>query len=234
MSSHVKRIAERMKAQIPRQIEVDDLLQVGFLGLVEALNRFDPGKDVKFETYSSRRIFGAMRDYLRQLDPAPRLQRRRERVLQREVERFQKEHGRRPGDEELHEHVDMPDAALRSLLGGGRPPLHVQWSSARPEGGGGDEGESDAMDSLEDHRQTSPLLHAAYADLRRFVTRGLSCRDRLVVILYYYERMTMKEIGQTLGISESRVSQRLDAILDCLRSKLKHIGAEHEFEFERE
>lgn len=220
MATHVRRIAERMHAQLPRQVDVEDLVQQGYLGLVESIERFDPDRQVKFETFSGRRIFGAMRDYLRQIDPMPRLSRIREKKIQSITERFRKEFGRDPGEEELRSRLDMPEPRFRRIMGGDRPPLMVHFNSVRSDSS--DLDDSDGMRSFEDRGLDTPQRTAEHEDLRRWITSGFSRRDRLIITLYYYERMTMKEIGRALGISESRVSQRLDSIIQCLRSRLCH------------
>lgn len=220
MNCHVRRIAERMHSSLPKQVDVDDLIQVGYLGLVESIERFDPTRNVKFETFSGRRIFGAMRDYLRSIDPMPRLSRIREKKIQGVTERFRKEFGREPGEEELCQRLDMTVPRFQRIMGSDRPPLMVHFNSARPDGDALDD--SDGMRSFEDRTNFSPDLKAEHEDLRRWITDGFNRRDRLIITLYYYERMTMKEVGRSLGISESRVSQRLDSIILCLRSRLCH------------
>lgn len=220
MTHHVRRIAERMHAQLPKQVDVDDLIQQGYLGLVESIERFDPSRGVKFETFSGRRIFGAMRDWLRSIDPMPRLSRIREKKIANVTERFRKEFGREPGEQELCDRLDMTVPRFRRIMGGDRPPLMVHFNAARPEGDSLED--SDGMRSFEDRNHRTPDVNAEHDDLRRWITAGFTRRDRLIIILYYYERMTMKEIGKSLGISESRVSQRLDSIVQCLRSRLCH------------
>ena len=220
MTHHVRRIAERMHAQLPRQVDVDDLVQQGYLGLVESIERFDPARNVKFETFSGRRISGAIRDWLRSIDDMPRLTRIREKKIASAMERFRKEFGREPGEEELRQRLDMPVPRFQRIMGSDRPPLMVHFNAARPEGDALED--SDGMRSFEDRSNFTPDLKAEHDDLRRWITSGFTRRDRLIIILYYYERMTMKEIGRSLGISESRVSQRLDSIVQCLRSRLCH------------
>jgi len=232
MATHVRRIAERMHAQLPKQVDVDDLVQQGYLGLVESIERFDPDRNVKFETFSGRRIFGAMRDYLRQIDPMPRLSRIREKKIQTITERFRKEFGREPGEEELRSRLDLPEPRFRRIMGGDRPPMMVHFNNVRPESSELDD--SDGMRSFEDRGHPTPQRFAEHEDLRRWIMKDFSRRDRLIITLYYYEKMTMKEIGRALGISESRVSQRLDSIIQCLRSRLCHQGAaEQEFLLDR-
>lgn len=227
MRTHVRPIAERLRAQLPRQVDVDDLVQQGYLGLSDAISRFDTEREVRFETFSSQRIYGAMRDYLREIDPVPRLMRSRAKQYDAVADRFQVEHGRRPTDEELKQRLDVEDKQFRKYQRAAGPASMVSFSSARPEPGESED--ADAMDAFEDGDRPTPLSVAERDDLKQWVTRGFSRRDRLIVILYYFERMTMKDVGRTVGCSESRVSQRLDSILDCLRSRLVYSGAEQEF-----
>jgi RNA polymerase sigma factor for flagellar operon FliA len=226
MQTHVRRIAERLHATLPRQVDVEDLVQQGYLGLMEAMDRFDVDRDVRFETFSSRRIFGSMRDYLREIDPMPRLARTRVKRLQATIEAYQRRHGRPPSDEELGSALDIPAPKLHKLMSNLAGAM-VSYHGSRNESQ--DEDDGDAMHALADRRRGSPLTNAEKTDLRRWITRGFSRRDRLIIVLYYYEQMTMREIGAALGISESRVSQRLDSILACLRARLSYRGAELEF-----
>lgn len=241
MNGHVRRIAQRLHAQLPRQVEIEDLVQQAYHGLVDVIERFDLERDIRFETFSSQRISGAMRDYLRAIDPVPRLTRAQSKRLQGVVERFQKQHGRAPDDDELRSATDIPEQKLQRMLAEGRPAMMLSYGGGAPDhrgggwggpraGGGGGEDDGDAMHSFEETRLASPLREAERDDLRRWVTEGMSRRDRLIVILYYYEQMTMKEVGRTLGCSESRVSQRLDSIIKCLRARLNRVGGARELE----
>lgn len=227
MRSHVRPIAERLRAQLPRQVEVDDLVQTGYLGLVDAIERYDISRDVRFETFSARRICGSMQDYLREIDPVPRLMRSRSKKLAGELERFHAEHGRAPDDQELRERLDLPEKHFQRVLAARQPASMVSFNAANSDSDAGDD--ADAMDSFEDRDRPDPLSQAERDDLKRWVTTGFARRDRLIIILYYFERMTMKDVGRTIGCSESRVSQRLDAIMECLRSRLVNTGAEQEF-----
>ncbi|MHC5114992.1 MAG: sigma-70 family RNA polymerase sigma factor [Planctomycetota bacterium] len=231
MRTHVRPIAARIHAGLPSQVDLDDLVQQGYLGLIDAMDRYELDREVRFETFSRRRIYGAIQDYLRAIDPVPRLTRTRYKRLQGIDERFRKEHGRAPTDDELRPLLDLPEDACRRFLCSPRPAAMVPFSSvstdARPSAGP----ESDAMDVFEDEQQPGPSVHVAKRDLQRWLVRGFDRRDRLIILLYYYEQMTMLEVGRTLGISESRVSQRLDSILQCLRARLVATGSEHEFGF---
>lgn len=224
MRTHVRRLAERLHASLPRHVDLDDLVQQGYLGLAEALERFDLERDVTFETFSSRRIFGAMRDYLRAIDPLPRLARSRARRVEAEIEAHRKRFGRPPTDADLRHALDLSvQRFIQASDARHRGVVHLGSVGAET----GDDG--CALDGLPDNEQTSPLSAAERDDLRHWISRGFSRRDHLILILYYYEHLTMREVGQALGISESRVSQRLESIIACLRSKLCWRGAEGEF-----
>ena len=119
------------------------------------------------------------------------------------------------------------------MLADHEPAMTVPFSNVHPDTEMHSEADADAdaMDAFEDPRHPGPDLRVQKRDLKCWLIHSFSQRDRLVVILYYYEQMTMQEIGRALGISESRVSQRLQSILDCLRSRLAATGAEQEFIF---
>lgn len=256
MSGHVRRIAQRLHSQLPKQVDVDDLVDEAYEGLVHVIDHFDIDRDIRFETFSSHRICGAMRDYLRKINWKPRLEQTRGRLLHAAIEKFQKihgcspdtaqlreivvqiavakfrrKHGRGPDAEESRELLKLSEKSFRKFLAAGRPSSMVSFNSgsAGLDVHGRGEHDSDAMAGFEDRRRPSPFTGAELADLRRWVIQGFARRDRLIIVLYYYEQLTMKEIGRTLGCSESRVSQRLDSILGCLRARLSRTGTEQEF-----
>ena len=228
MRTHVRPVATRIHSGLPHAVELDDLLQQGYLGLIDAMNRYEVDRATRFETFSRQRIFGAIQDYLRSLDAVPRLTRSRSKRFQAARERFRKKHGRPPSSEELRPLVDLPEPVFRRLITDDRPARIVAFSNVQPDESEPD-GDGDAMVAFEDRRHGGPARTAERRDFLRWLTRGLDDRDRLILILYYYEHMTMKEIGHTLGCSESRVSQRLDSILQQLRGRLAGLGAEVEF-----
>jgi RNA polymerase sigma factor for flagellar operon FliA len=227
MRTHVQRLAERLHSSLPQQVELDDLIQQGYLGLAEAIDRFDIDRDVRFETFSARRICGSMRDYLRAIDPMPRPARTRLKQLTAAEEDHRKRHGIPPSEQDLQRRLEVSAEKLRRILAAGPPPAMVSYQAAQPQADFGDDG--DAMEAFADRSGTSPLTEAEKNDLRRWITRGFSRRDHLIVILYYYEHLTMREVGRTLGISESRVSQRLELILQRLRARLCYGEAHEEF-----
>ncbi|MDY7109435.1 MAG: sigma-70 family RNA polymerase sigma factor [Planctomycetota bacterium] len=231
MASHVRPIAVNVRAHLPVQVELDDLIQQGYLGLIDAMDRFDADRDIRFETFSRRRVFGAIQDYLRSIDSVPRLTRVRSKQIQGLLEDFRKRHGRPADDDDLRRLLDEPEPVFQRYLADRDPAMMVPFSSLQGDSEGEHHPDADAMDGFPDRSEVEPALAAARRDLQRYLTRGLDGRDRLIIILYYYEEMTMREIGATLGISESRVSQRLETILACLRSRLVPERAEHEFIF---
>jgi len=233
MRTHVRRIASRLSSSLPSQVDPDDLCQQGYLGLADCIERYDLSRmgTVKFETFSSHRIYGAMQDYLRAIDPVPRLTRHRAKQIQGLIERFVTEHGRPPSVDEMRARFDVTEAQFKRLLEDRQPAAIVPFSAAAASDSDDGEGDGDAMGAFEDHRSMTPLSALEREDLRTWVMRGLARRDRLIVVLYYYEQMTMKEVGRTVGCSESRVSQRIETIRDCLRSRFVGVGAEDEFVF---
>lgn len=219
MKEHVRRIAERVRASLPSHVDVDDLMQQGFLGLVESIERFELDRGFKFETFSSLRIRGSMRDWLRAQDHLPRLMRTRSRQIATGMERFRVMHGREPDAAELQDVLGLDNDAFEQCFADRSAPMVVTLGSLNNGSGGGNEDDGGAIDALRDHVDETPLQKVQRQDIQRWVTKDLDSRDRMIIILYYYEAMTMREIGNTVGCSESRVSQRLDLILKLMRAR---------------
>ncbi len=213
MQSHVRPIAERLRSSLPAHVDIDDLIQQGYLGLRDSMKRFDPEQGVRFETFSSRRISGAMQDWLRSLDHVPRLMRRRSKIVQQQQDRFQAVHGRIPDVDELRHGLDLPADEFDRVIDEARPPMVVTISTTS-------NGDEDDPVSIPERRPSNPSGSSFRRDLRQWITRDLEPVDTLIVSLYYYESLTMREIGVAVGCSESRVSQRLDSILQRLRARV--------------
>lgn len=231
MNRLVRPISVRIHGGLPQSVDVDDLVQQGYLGLMDAMQRFDFANGARFTTFARPRVHGAIQDWLRSIDHVPRMTRLRSKRFVEADERFRKTHGRPPAHDELVRSIREGSADPETIARDGRPAAIIPFSNVTPDNGADGEHDADAMDSFVDPRRSGPLTVAARRDLQRLVTRGFDQRDRLIVVLYYYEQMTMREIGDTLGISESRVSQRLDEIIQCLRARLRHGGCEQEFVF---
>ena len=214
----VKINSERLAHKLPDEVEIDDLISAGIDGLRDALAMFDHERGVKFETYCATRIRGAILDALRNRDWVPRLVRARATQLAEGRRQLEARLGRMPNNSELASHMGLSDldfdCFMKEARAVGVSSLNRHFSdndSAR---------EVREIDVVPDARAENPLAHLHEGDLRRIITKGLSKNERLILILYYYEEMTMKEIGATLDLSESRVSQMHSAILDRLRATL--------------
>lgn len=214
----VKYSADRLRTRLPDEVDGDDLVSAGVFGLIDALRAFDPERGVKFETYCSLRIKGAILDDLRSMDWVPRLVRSRAHKLGEATKALEARLGRKPNESELAKQMRLSMKEFRKLQRDahavGLISLNRKWFET--------DSHKDVreIDVIVDKRSDDPFLAARRKDMKELVTRGLSRAERLIVILYYFEEMTMKEIGMTLDLSESRVSQMHSAILKRLRSQL--------------
>lgn len=209
---------ERVWSRLPDEVDLDDLVSSGIFGLMDAIDAFDPARGVKFETYCVPRIRGAMLDELRNMDWVPRLVRSRARKLSEANKELSDRLGRLPTQEELAKHLKMSKAELDRVLNDANAvnlvSLNKKWFET--------DGSKDVseIDLVEDVRGEDPTSRIQKSDVMRLVTKGLSRNERMIIILYYYEEMTMKEVGATLDLSESRVSQMHSAIVNRLQQQL--------------
>lgn len=216
----VRYTAERMHMRLPNEVDVDDLMSAGLFGLMDAIDAFDLERGVKFETYCTQRIRGAIFDELRAMDWVPRLVRARTAKVDRARKSLEMELGRKPTEQELCERMSVSGEEFEKLQKDSRPvglvSLNRKWFET--------DSNQDVreIDVIKDHRQTNPLLSLQRDDLKTLITKGLSRAERLIVVLYYFEEMTMKEIGATLDLSESRVSQMHSSILARLKAQMQH------------
>jgi len=211
--------AERIGAKLPDEVDVDDLMSAGIFGLVDAIDAFDLTRGVKFDTYCAPRIRGAILDELRSMDWVPRLVRHRAHKLADATRSLEMELGRIPNGDELARRLNLNGPQFRKLLRDANAVSLVSLSRKYTD----PDSQRDIfeIDVLPDDRGSDPVSEAQKKDIKELVTRGLSRAERLIVVLYYYEQMTMKQIGQTLDLSESRVSQMHSSILANLRSQLQ-------------
>src|SRR6266481_2408239 len=211
--------AERVWAKLPDGVDLHDLISAGVFGLMDAIEAFDLTRGVKFETYCVPRIRGAMLDELRTMDWVPRLVRSKASKLNEATKQLEARLGRHPTEGELAQHMTlsvedlekmMVEASAVNLIS-----LNKKWY------------ETDSykdvreIDILEDKKGEDPTRRIQKNDLMRLVTKGLNRNERLIIILYYYEELTMKEIGATLDLSESRVSQMHSSIVQRLQIQLE-------------
>ncbi len=208
----VTKLAEIMSRRLWPRVSADELASAGSDGLIAAVGSFDPERGVKFETYCRQRIVGAIRDWQREIDPLGRSGRNFERALTAADARFQAENGRQPTATELASELDLPverfNKLRQTVLASHSVPLETTM----------DRNDETRVGSLvpADPRP-GPVQHTERELIREYLTRGLKEQDRLIVVLYYYERLTMAEIGAVLGVSESRVCQRHAEIIEQLR-----------------
>jgi RNA polymerase sigma factor for flagellar operon FliA len=211
--------AERVWQKLPEGVDLNDLMSAGVFGLMDAIDAFDLDRGVKFETYCVPRIRGAMLDELRTMDWVPRLVRSKASKLEAARKAAEAEFGRPPADAEIAARMQLTleefDKLKSEASAVGLVSLNKKWY------------ETDSykdvreIDILEDQKGEDPTRGLQKRDLMKLVTKGLNRNERLIIILYYYEELTMKEIGQTLGLSESRVSQMHSSIVARLKDQLR-------------
>jgi RNA polymerase sigma factor FliA len=210
--------AERIHVKLPDEVELDDLMSAGIFGLMDAINAFDLERGVKFETYCAPRIRGAILDELRSMDWVPRLVRSRAHKLDGATKSLETELGRSPTNDEVATRLQVSMAEFEKMAKDasavGLVSLSRKWFET--------DSNKDVreIDVLEDKRGTDPVREIQRKDLKELITKGLSRAERLIIILYYFEEMTMKEIGATLDLSESRVSQMHSSILARLKAQM--------------
>jgi len=216
--------AERVHTKLPDEVDIDDLMSAGIFGLMDAIDWFDPDRGIKFETYCAPRIRGAILDELRSMDWVPRLVRSRSSQVDGARKSLQMELGREPTEQEVAQKLGVDETEYDKIRKDsstvGVVSLSRKWFET--------DSNKDVreIDVLEDAKQINPMTTAQKRDLKNVVTKGLSRAERLIIILYYYEQMTMKEIGTTLDLSESRVSQMHSSVLARLKAQLANRGKE--------
>jgi RNA polymerase sigma factor FliA len=210
--------AERIHTKLPDEVELDDLMSAGLFGLMDAIAAFDMERGVKFETYCAPRIRGAILDELRSMDWVPRLVRSRAHKLDGASKQLEVELGRSPTDAEIATKMGISASEFEKIA---RDASAVGIISLSRKCGETDSNKDvREIDVLEDKRGANPVREIQRKDLKELITKGLSRAERLIIILYYFEEMTMKEIGATLDLSESRVSQMHSSILARLKAQM--------------
>jgi RNA polymerase sigma factor for flagellar operon FliA len=205
-------------------------MSAGLFGLMDAIDAFDLERGVKFETYCAPRIRGAILDELRAMDWVPRLVRHRSAKVDQARNSLEMQLGRKPSTNEIATRLGVDGEEFKKLQRDSSAVGVVSLSRRCRQSDGSRELRE--IDVIKDDTQDNPLSETQRRDLRDLVTKGLSRAERLIVVLYYYEQMTMKEIGATLDLSESRVSQMHSSILARLKAQMQH--REREFEVIRQ
>lgn len=214
----VRYVSERMIERLPHNVQVDDLCSAGVFGLLDAIDKFDISRGFRFETYCTNRIRGAILDELRSMDWVPRLTRARANGLERTYAKLERELGRAPTDleiaREMRISLDRLDELYREVSGASvAQSINRRSLEKDPELLG--------VDVMQDSRVEGPLNASEKSDFIEFCKKRLSTKERYILMLYYYDELTLKEIGQILGLSESRVCQLHAKLVTRLRAYMQ-------------
>ncbi|MGD0167632.1 MAG: RNA polymerase sigma factor WhiG [Gaiellaceae bacterium] len=218
----VKFVAGRLGSGLPAHVDEGDLVSYGLLGLIGAIERYDPDRDVKFETYAIARIKGSIIDELRAMDWVPRSVRARARDIERAIGELEAQSGRVPTEEEIAAKLgvsqDELDENLLEISRSSIAALDELWTISSS---GGDQ--VALIDTIEDTQGPEPQAALAQTEMREALGEAIARlpeREKLVVTLYYYEELTLREIGEVLGVTESRVSQLHTKAILRLKARL--------------
>jgi RNA polymerase sigma factor for flagellar operon FliA len=214
----VKRLAHQLMTRLPYSVQIDDIIQAGMIGLLDAASRYDELHGAQFETYATQRIRGAMLDELRSADWLPRSLRRNMRQIEMSINRLQQKLGRPPNETEIAKDMNLPLAEYQHMLQESRGAQLIYYEDFREEGEQDFfekfefNSDSDPMDILQDERFREELMRAI---------ENLPERERMLMGMIYEQEMNLHEIGEVFGVSESRVSQLHSQAVARLRSALK-------------
>jgi RNA polymerase sigma factor for flagellar operon FliA len=220
----VKYVAGRVGSGLPAHVEQADLVSYGTFGLIDAITRFEPSREIKFESYAMARIRGAIIDELRSTDWIPRSVRMKARLFERTVAALEAKLQRSPTDEEIADEMDMDVEEIRKFLG----QLSLVNVVALDELLVDDDGSAPRLvDTLKDTAALDPQAMAEHGEARQLLARAveqLPEREKVVVSLYYFEGLTLADIGRVLGVTESRICQLHTKAVLHLRGKLADIA----------
>jgi len=218
-ASLVKKLAHQMRAKLPPSVEVDDLVQAGMMGLLDAVNRYEETHGAQFETYAVQRIRGAMLDELRNSDWLPRSIRQNMRKIENAVNALQQKLGRAPAETEIAEELKMPLADYQEMLSDGSGHQLIYYEDFHDT-----EGNENFLDRYTADEGGDPLQCLLGGAFRTSVIEAIEAlpeREKILMSLYYEEELNLKEIGAVMGVSESRVCQLHGQAIARIRAKLK-------------
>jgi len=224
MLPYIKYTAYRLAWRLPPQLTIDDLISVGIMGLLDAIDRFDPSRSTTLKTFAEYRIKGAMLDELRSAEWAPKHLQKKINELKNAFSHLEKTLGRPPSEEEVAEYLGIELEELFRLMSdaSGVVTLSLDEIESRMDNGNGD---YNIHEHIMDESSDSPLVSAEKADMKRILSQaieGLPERERIILSLYYWDELTFKEIGKVLSLSESRVSQLHAKALLMIKAKLEN------------
>jgi RNA polymerase sigma factor for flagellar operon FliA len=214
----VRYIAERLLQTLPKSIELDDLVSAGLFGLMDAIRGFDHARNIKFKTYCTTRIRGSILDQLRSQDWVPRLVRLKAGRIEKALQRLTGEYGREPTHAELASELDlqhdelsveMQSASAKTMFS-----LSDKWEDRDEDSG------IEKVDVLEDRKSVDPISELHRRDMLHFLTRSLTHKERFIIEQYYHVGHTMREIGEMLSLTESRVCQIHSNVMGRLKAQL--------------
>jgi RNA polymerase sigma factor FliA len=218
----VRFMALRMAAKLPSHVQAEDLISAGIIGLIDALDKFNPAREVQFKTYAQIRIQGAMKDELRALDWASRSMRQKVKRLEHAYATLEQELGRPPSSEEVANSLGIEMDEFEEMLDDVKGTSLVSLEELGQ--GPASEDKSSLLEALLTRQDQDPLEMLNLQDLKKALTVAigeLPEKERLVLSLYYFEELTMKEVGKVLNLTESRISQLHTQTVLRLRGKLK-------------
>ena len=225
---HVKRIVQRIAVYLPQSVEIDDLLNVGVIGLIQAIERYDPAMDNKFMTYAAFRIRGAVLSELRSRDHISRTNRRKVRELEKTYLKLEQKKG---GDVEDHEVVKEMGVSFEQFHKI-KQMSNISIISLEEMGYSSDKKRDSLSEMFIKNRDEDALNQTGIKEVKVAIAKTieeLPEKEKLVISLYYMDELTMKETGKVLGITESRVSQLHSKAITCLRAKLRRIKLIEEY-----
>ena len=220
----IKYIAQKIAARLPSNIEIDDLISCGVIGLMDAIQKFDATRENKFKTYAEFRVRGAMLDELRAQDWVPRSVREKAKLVERTYSKLESELGRPATDDEMCTELNLPQEEFHELLDKAKSVslLNIDDASFF------NKGDRKLMANfMEDSTRANPFVAVSHKNLKEMVKiaiESLPEKQRVVLSLYYYEDLNLKDIGQVLGVTESRVSQLHTQAIVGLKTKLRYLS----------
>ena len=217
----VRSVAERMLMTLPASVELDDLISMGTFGLIEAIQRFDIDRGVLFKTYCVNRIRGAILDELRALDWVPRLVRHKSTTVDRVGGRLQSKLGRAATPWEMADELSIDVAEYQRIERDSKPVSMLSLSEESSEGA--EDSGNRIVDLVKDEKVLDPVVQVHRGDLREVAAKLLNRKEQIVVSLYYFEELSMKEIAKVLGLTESRVCQIHGKVIEKLRKSLDRL-----------